>query len=1453
MLKTTTVKVRVTTPTGELVVGAAVQARLQNFGIDHIEGLLDRSRINATTGIDGIATLHLWPNMEGTTDVQYRITARNADGSKLVDEQVSVPETDSVVWFHDILMLPPPSAKPYDEAAIEIIIQNRVESAASAAAAKVSETNAKESETNAKSSELISVGIAEDMEALYGDANDIHQAADESKAAAAAALVSETNAKESEVNAAESEVNAKASEVASGLSETNSKASEVATIAAAQEILSLYDDVAGIHADAIASAASAAEASQSEVNAKASELNAKDSEDAALAASLAAKDSEVKAKASETAAGLSETAAAGSATDAEASADAAAVSAAAALVSEQNAKASELATKDIYDQVGEESAGVIDAISAATAAANAANAAAGVANSGAIAAYNAADEATAALIANQAALDTATARSIAASNDAASAQTTANDAHGVADAATTQAAQARADVQVMQGKIDALPTDFASPEEVADMKLDVADLKATVQEANLTDLTFSTFGKSVVAGANAAAVVDLLELGTAALADIQSGAYDVALQKLMATGAFGLGGYLGTYGAMDSAMTGFYTVSATDAPASGTHDYHVINLAGTDSVTQLWFSTGANVKLYARHGARVSDSTSWSTFVPMSGGGGSSADIEVLETAVAALESAMTSVTNTANNAATDIQALKTSVGTVNVVALKATADATKVTADEAAADIAEMRDSGGLSQDVRVNDITPFGWSVAKAVDADAAKVLLEIAEQTGEFALKADFDQVAIRVGATENAVSNAQTSATNAGTAAANAQASADDAQATADATAALFADSNVNALRTQVNSLDTNVDTLTIRVNHLDGDGAIDVADLDAKVDSITELGWSIVQALTAGDIKTALALGTAASAAVQTSATDKTAGALLKVGAFGLGGGAIPVTDLGSLTLENGIYSISNVTATTPAKLPMGATAAEYVVLHMGRTNNIFVQVAITVSLATPKLFFRKVSGISAGDASDWIEPGSAGNSELAQMQADIISAATLAGTAKTKAETAQAGVDGLVTALANTNSEVSSVNTKAENAQATASEAYDKAVALEAGGGGGGSGGGLSLGDVIAKVSGSYTDFIECNGAYLPNSDAPALASLINAVAPMTYTGYLASSVPRKTLGAGEIYDAQYHKGYLFVLSSLANQLTVYDSSYTLVYSYAFNVGHKHLTVSDNAVYIANSNRDVYVISVAAGVFKNNYAGFATQSSNGGMSVVSISATEDYIATVSIRRIINPVTNANRFAGDQFITSYGNFVTDDCGSSVVKTEDGRFFGSTTINGNTATSGIYELFFNVSGALTSYKLICLSPTVFDVIRVAGKNIYFGGAGIQYRYNVESKTLYDIKAPAFYYQSAVKTFTACYKNVIYINGLSQTAANFGAISFDYGETFTYLPTFNTKMNTVAINSVNNTLLFLGDIGTVGSADASSGNTEIHQLTLVDGAHFKAPRLTGAPDGYRYYVKK
>ena len=109
-------------------------------------------------------------------------------------------------------------------------------------------------------------------------------------------------------------------------------------------------------------------------------------------------------------------------------------------------------------------------------------------------------------------------------------------------------------------------------------------------------------------------------------------------------------------------------------------------------------------------------------------------------------------------------------------------------------------------------------------------------------------------------------------------------------------------------------------------------------------------------------RTALGLGTASTAAVTTSATDTTAGRLLKVGDFGLGGtGVLAPTDLNTIT-ATGLYYTNTSDASSPS--PGAAMTIQHIAI--GSTNA--TQVAIRQS--ADFMWFRRRN---SGTWSDWVQ------------------------------------------------------------------------------------------------------------------------------------------------------------------------------------------------------------------------------------------------------------------------------------------------------------------------------------------------------------------------------------------------------------------------------------------------------------------------------------------------
>lgn len=387
---------------------------------------------------------------------------------------------------------------------------------------------------------------------------------------------------------------------------------------------------------------------------------------------------------------------------------------------------------------------------------------------------------------------------------------------------------------------------------------------------------------------------------------------------------------------------------------------------------------------------------------------------------------------------------------------------------------------------------------------------------------------------------------------------------------------------------------------------------------------------------------------------------------------------------------------------------------------------------------------------------------------------------------------------------------------------------------------------GIETGTIVMLPEGSYTDYFECDGGIKERSLASVLAGIINGGAPK-YQSILSSSVARKSLTTGEVLDAVYFKGLLFTVNSVTPFITAYDSNFNLVYSNSSALGHKRLVVTDNALYFLNSSYNIYCVQVNGSTVTAAYAGESSQSTGGGFSAVSVSADEDLFCWISLRRLYNPKTNSKRNLGGVF--SIGGL---DQGSTVVKTEGGRIFFVGTYGAS--APGLYELSLDLAvPTVSSARLVQSIYPAPDTVKCAGDFVYFGVAGIQYKLNARTDRVTSVTSPYFVNATAVTHSIACHNNFLFVNGLRATANNFGYVSFDYGNTFNKLPAFNTKLAGMLIDPVAHKALYFGDSGTVGSADGSTGNVEIHQLTLLDNNYFKLPLVAGACEGYRFYVKK
>lgn len=288
-MQTTVLRVKIYTPSGMPAVGAGVVARLTGVGVSLIDGYIDRSHVEVVTDAQGVAELTLWPSVVGTTGAEYRITARGSDGAKLLDELVTVPESSIEVWLHDIVMLPAPTPKPYDEASIALIQQNRIQAvdaatnAADAAgeaesarqAAELSSQTAGQAESVATASAQEAAASATSAQAttqsalmLFGGLEAVQVAVDSTGNDAVAAAASRDAAEAASVAASSSATTAQQS---AGQAQTHAGAAQISANNASAAASAVAADKLAVAADrgAVQGAASQVSADRAVVEAAA--------------------------------------------------------------------------------------------------------------------------------------------------------------------------------------------------------------------------------------------------------------------------------------------------------------------------------------------------------------------------------------------------------------------------------------------------------------------------------------------------------------------------------------------------------------------------------------------------------------------------------------------------------------------------------------------------------------------------------------------------------------------------------------------------------------------------------------------------------------------------------------------------------------------------------------------------------------------------------------------------------------------------------------------------------------------------------------------------------------------------------------------------------------------------------------------------------------------------------
>ena len=124
--------------------------------------------------------------------------------------------------------------------------------------------------------------------------------------------------------------------------------------------------------------------------------------------------------------------------------------------------------------------------------------------------------------------------------------------------------------------------------------------------------------------------------------------------------------------------------------------------------------------------------------------------------------------------------------------------------------------------------------------------------------------------------------------------------------------------------------------------------------------VTSAGLALLDDVNAAAQRATLGLGTAATATLTTSATDTTAGRLVKVGDFGLGAVDTPViANIDAFSTPSGFYKFTNGAGTKP----VGGGAYAYVLIN--NWNGVTLN-QTWISYGTPQMFVR-----TATDTNTW--------------------------------------------------------------------------------------------------------------------------------------------------------------------------------------------------------------------------------------------------------------------------------------------------------------------------------------------------------------------------------------------------------------------------------------------------------------------------------------------------
>lgn len=269
---------------GSPVAGATITATLNRYEV--YQGYVVPDQVEATTDLNGAATLHLWPNQLGATESLYKIVITSTNG-KTLRTLASVPNVSTAnLW--EIAELPAYPGKTEGQLMLDAAVAAGSVATSKAAEAAVSATNAATSATNASTSATNAAASATSAAASASTAETKTSDAAASATSAAASLASIGTSVTTATNAATS--------AAASASTATTKASDAATsaTAAAGSATAASGSATAASTSATNAAASASTATTQASNASTSASDAATAKAAAEAArdqTLAAFDS----------------------------------------------------------------------------------------------------------------------------------------------------------------------------------------------------------------------------------------------------------------------------------------------------------------------------------------------------------------------------------------------------------------------------------------------------------------------------------------------------------------------------------------------------------------------------------------------------------------------------------------------------------------------------------------------------------------------------------------------------------------------------------------------------------------------------------------------------------------------------------------------------------------------------------------------------------------------------------------------------------------------------------------------------------------------------------------------------------------------------------------------------------------------------------------------------------